>query len=137
MQTNKKCLDIRKPSGKQTNDANQRQTCLVEVPGQLHGGLHLHVVLEEALSERSLVVGLARLGLDGRLHAGLGHLRRGSPDAAHCVVVVPPVRHRMSLLRAPHGAQAAIRQRDKVRKHPLQRIQRLAAFGVQRDDLGH
>ena len=64
------------------------------MPGQLHGGLHLHVqvVLEEALSERSLVVGLARLGLDGRLHAGLGHLRRGSPDAAHCVVatVVPP-----------------------------------------------
>ena len=36
----------------------------------LHGGLHLRVVLEEALPERGLVVGLARLGLDGRLHSG-------------------------------------------------------------------
>ena len=47
-----------------------------EVPGKLHDGLHLSVVLEEALSEQGLVVGLALLGLDGRLHAGLGRLRR-------------------------------------------------------------
>ena len=72
------------------------------MPGQLHGGLHLHVVLEEALPERGLVVGLVRLGLDGRLHAGLGHLRRRSlsPDAAHCVVVVPQVRRRVCLLQS-------------------------------------
>ena len=87
----------------QTKHANQWRTCLVQVPGQLHGGLHLHVVLEEALPERGLVVGLARLGLDGRLHAGhghgLGHLRRRRQDAAHAggVVVVHPlaVRHRV------------------------------------------
>ena len=59
----------------QTKHANQWRTCLVQVPGQLHGGLHLHVVLEEALPKRGLVVGLARLGLDGRLHAGLGHFK--------------------------------------------------------------
>ena len=47
----------------------------VQVPGQLHGGLHLHVVFEEALPKRGLVVGLARLGLDGRLNAGLGHFK--------------------------------------------------------------
>ena len=72
----------------QTKHANQLRTCLVQVPGQLHGGLHLHVVLEEALSERDLVVGLVRLGLDGRLHAGLGHLRCRSPDAAHASLTV-------------------------------------------------
>ena len=61
----------------QTKNANQWQTCLVQVPGQLHGGLHLYVVLEEALSERGLVVGLARLGLDGRPHAPRTELRLG------------------------------------------------------------
>ena len=39
--------------------------------GQLLGGLrvHLHVVLEETLPERGLVVGRVRLGLDGRPQA--------------------------------------------------------------------
>ena len=89
-----------------TKHANQWRTCLVQVPGQLHRGLRLHVVLEEALPERGLVVGLVRLGLDGRLYAGLGHLLRRSPDAAHGVVVVPPVRHRVRLpsLCAPLAA---------------------------------
>ena len=69
---------------------------------------------EEALPERGLVVGLARLGLDGRLHAGFGHQRRRSQDAAHGVVVVPPARHRVRLLSAPHGALTAARQLDRV-----------------------
>ena len=96
-----------------TKHTNQWRTCLVQVPGQLHGSLHLHVVLEEALPERGLVVGLARFGLDGRLHAGLGHLRHRSPDAAHGAVVVPPVSHRVCLLCAPYGALTASRQRDR------------------------
>ena len=58
------------------------QTCLVQVPRQLDRRLRLHVVLEEAATERGLVVGLARLGLDGLLVPGLRHLRRHGPDAA-------------------------------------------------------
>ena len=49
-----------------------------------------------------MVVGLVRLGLDGTLHSGLDHLRRCSLDAAHVVVVVIPVCHRVLLLCAPH-----------------------------------
>ena len=45
--------------------ANPVRTCLVQVPRQLDRRLHLHVVLEEAAAERGVVVGLARLGLDG------------------------------------------------------------------------
>ena len=63
--------------------ANLARTCLVQVPRQLDRRLHLHVVLEEAAAERGVVVGLARLGLDGRLVPGLRHLRRHGPDAAH------------------------------------------------------
>ena len=62
---------------------NPVQTCLIQVPRHLDRRLHLHVVLEEAAAERGVVVGLARLGLDGRLVPGLRHLRRHGPDAAH------------------------------------------------------
>ena len=88
------------------------QTCLVQVPRQLDRRLHLHVVLEEAAAERGLVVGLARLGLDGRLVPGLRHLRRHGPDAAHCRVVVRPVRHRVRLLAAEEGAKGPVRVRS-------------------------
>ena len=54
------------------NCANYVHTGFVQVPLHLHRRLHLHVVLEEAAAERGLVVGLLRLGLDGRLHPGLG-----------------------------------------------------------------
>jgi len=84
------------------------QTCLVhwQVPRQLDRCLHLHVVLEEAAAERGLVVGLARLGLDGRLVPGLRRLRRHGPDAAHGGVVVRPVRHRVRLLAAEEERKA-------------------------------
>ena len=57
-------------------------------------------VLQEAHSEGGLVVGVLRLGLDGRLHAGLRHLRRRGPAAADgvTVVTVGPVRDRVRLL---------------------------------------
>ena len=46
----------------QTKHANQWRTCLVQVPGQLHGGLHLHVVLRRLCPNEAwllvLVVGL-------------------------------------------------------------------------------
>ena len=63
--------------------ANLARTCLIQVPRQLDRSLHLHVVLKEAAAERGVVVGLARLGLDGRLVPGLRHLRRHGPAAAH------------------------------------------------------
>ena len=62
--------------------ANPVRTCFVQVQRQLDRRLHLHVVLEEAAAERGVVVGLARLGLDGRLVPGLRHLRRPAPLAA-------------------------------------------------------
>ena len=49
------------------------QTGFVQVPLHLYRRLHLHVVLEEAATERGLVVGLPRRGLDGRLHPGRLH----------------------------------------------------------------
>ena len=68
---------------------------------------NLHVVLREAVAERGVVVGLARLGLDGRLVPQLSHLRRlgHGPDAAHHGVVVRPVRHQVRLLAAEEGAK--------------------------------
>ena len=107
------------------------------MPGQLHGGLHVLVVLQEAHSEGGLVVGVLRLGLDCRLHAGLRHLRRPGPAAAHGVVIVGPVRHRVRLLRAEQAALGAVSQRDVERKHSLERMQCLTAFVVQRFDLGN
>ena len=86
----------------QTKHANRWRTCLVQLPGQLHDGLHLLVVLEEALPEQVLIVGLVCLGLDGRLHVGLCHLRRRT------VAVVPQVRHRVLLLCAPHVVPAML-----------------------------
>ncbi len=87
------------------NGANLDQTCLVQVPRQVHHSIHLHVVLEEAAAERSLVVGLARLGLDGRFHPGLCQSGGDGPDAAHSGLVVLPVRHRVRHLRAKSGAK--------------------------------
>ena len=60
------------------------RTCFVQVPRQLDRRLHLrvHVVLEEAAAELGVVVGLACLGLDGRLVPRLRHLRRPAPLAA-------------------------------------------------------
>jgi hypothetical protein len=54
------------------------QTSFVQVLRQLHGRLHVHVVLQEAPAKQGLVVGLPRLGLDGRLHPALRRLRRRS-----------------------------------------------------------
>jgi len=78
--------------------ANLLHTGFVQVPLHLHRRLHLHVVLEEAAAERGLVVGLLRLGLDGRLHPGLRHCGGDDADAPHGLVVVRPVRHRVRLL---------------------------------------
>ena len=107
------------------------------MPGQLDGGLHVLVVLQEAHSEGGLVVGVLRLGLDGRLHAGLRHLRRRGPAAADGVVSVGPVRDRVRLLGAEQAAPGAVLQRDVEGKHGLERMQRLAALchSVQRGDL--
>ena len=79
-------------------DANWVHTGLVQVTLHLHRRLHLHVVLEDAAAKRGLVVGLLRLGLDGRLHPGLRHCGGDDPDAPHCFVVIRPVRHRVWLL---------------------------------------
>ena len=114
---------------------NPSHTFLVQVPGQLDGGLHVLVVLQEAHSEGGLVVGVLRLGLDGRLHAGLRHLRRRGPAAADGVVSVGPVRDRVRLLGAEQAAPGAVLQRDVEGKHGLERMQRLAALCVQRGDL--
>ena len=99
------------------------QTCLVQVQRQLDHSLHLHVVLEEAAAERGLFVGLARLGLDGRLVPGL---------------VVRPVRHQVRLLAAEEGAKGPVTVpasvRHAVRKHPLH-WQHVAAHGVELLDL--
>ena len=113
------------------------RTCLVQVPRQLDRRLHLHVVLEEAAAERGLVVGLARLGLDGRLVPRLRHLRRHGPDAAHHGVVVRPVRHRVRLLAAEEGAKGPVlvRHARAVREHLLEALQRVAAQGVEPLDL--
>ena len=111
------------------------RTCLVQVPRQLDRRLHLHVVLEEAAAERGLVVGLARLGLDGRLVPGLRHLRRHGPAAAHGGVVVRPVRHRVRLLAAEEGAKGPVLVRYPVREHLLEALQRVAAQGVEPLDL--
>ena len=73
-------------------------TGFVQVPLHLHRRLHLHVVLEEAAAERGLIVGLLRLGLDGRLHPGLRHCGGDDADAPHGLAVVRPVRHRVRLL---------------------------------------
>ena len=86
------------------------------MPGQLHGGLHVLVVLEEAHPEGGLVVGVLRLGLDGRLHAGLRHLRRCVPAAAHGEVVVAPVRHRVRLLGAKQAVPGAVPQRRRSQR---------------------
>ena len=100
------------------------------MPRHLDRRLHLHVVLEEAAAERGLVVGLARLGLDGRLVPRLRHLRRHGPDAAHHGVVVRPVRHRVRLLAAEEGAKGPVLVRHAVRKHLLEALQRVAAQGT-------
>ena len=91
-------------------------TGFVQVPLQLHRRLHLHVVLEEAAAERGLVVGLLRLGLDGRLHPGLRHsgCDGDDADAPHGFVVVPPVRHRVRFLRAKPGAKRPVLGPDTV-----------------------
>ena len=105
------------------------------MPRHLDRRLHLHVVLEEAAAERGLVVGLARLGLDGRLVPRLRHLRRHGPDAAHHGVVVRPVRHRVRLLAAEEGAKGPVLVRYPVREHLLEALQRVAAQGVEPLDL--
>ena len=88
------------------------------MPAHLDGGLRVLVVLQEAHSEGGLVVGVLRLGLDGRLHAGLRHLRRRGPAAADGVVVsVGPVRDRVRLLGAEQAAPGAVLQRDVEGKH--------------------
>ena len=115
--------------------ANPVRTCLVQVPRQLDRRLHLHVVLEEAAAERGVVVGLARLGLDGRLVPRLRHLRRHGPDAAHHGVVVRPVRHRVRLLAAEEGPEGPVLVCHAVRKHLLEALQRVAAQGVELLDL--
>ncbi len=113
------------------------QTCLVQVPRQLNRRLHLHVVLEEAAAERGVVVGLARLGLDGLLVPGLRHLRRHGPAAAHGGVVVRPVRHRVWLLAAEEGPDGPVLVRHAVRKNPLEALKRVAAHSVAPPDLQH
>jgi len=113
------------------HSVNMVQTSFVQVPRQLHRRLHVHVVLQEAPAERGLVVGLPRLGLHGRLHPALRRLRRHGPAAAHSDVVVRPVRHRVRLLRAPPGPKIPVLERDAVRKHPLEGLQRAAAHGVE------
>ena len=104
---------MQKPSNS-TTMPHAGQTGFVQVVRQLDRRLHLHVVLEEAAAERGLVVqvGLARLGLDGRLVPGLRHLRRHGPDAAHGGVVIRPVRHRVRLLAAEEGAKGPVRVRS-------------------------
>ena len=101
------------------------QTCLVQVQRQLDHSLHLHVVLEEAAAERGLVVGPARLVLDGRLVSARG-------------LVVRPVCHQVRLLAAEEGAKGPVTVpasvRHAVRKHPLH-WQRVAAHGVELLDL--
>ena len=101
------------------------QTCLVQVQRQLDHSLHLHVVLEEAAAERGLVVGHARLVLDGRLVSARG-------------LVVRPVCHQVRLLAAEEGAKGPVTVpasvRHAVRKHPLH-WQRVAAHGVELLDL--
>ena len=105
---------------------NPAHTCLVQVPRQLDGGFHVLVasVLQEAHSEGGLVGGVLRLGLDGRLHAGLRHLRRRGPAAADGVVSVGPVRDRVLLLGAEQAAPGAVLQRDVEGKHGLERYAR-------------
>ena len=110
------------------------------MPRHLDRRLHLHVVLEEAAAERGLVVGLPRLGLDGRLVPALRHLRRHGPDAAHGGVVVRPVRRRVWLLAAEGGAEGPVLVRHAVQnlKHPLEAFQRVVtsvAHGVDSEPL--
>jgi hypothetical protein len=104
---------------------------------QLHRRLHLHVVLEEAATERDLVVGLPRRGLDGRLHPGLRHGGGDDPDTPHSCVVVLPVRHRVRLLRAKPGAKRTVFGPDATRKHQLEVLQCVAAHGIEPLDFRH
>ena len=84
-----------------------------------------------------LVLRALVLSLDGRLVPALRHLRRHGPDAAHCGVVVRPVRRRVLLLAAEEGAEGPVLVRHAVRKHPLEALQRVAAHGVELLDLPH
>ena len=85
--------------------------------GQLLGGLrvHLHVVLEETLPERGLVVGLVRLGLDGRPQADRAALSlavtrtvlaSGPCTVTGTVTLAPPVTG-PRLFRLLRGTQAS------------------------------
>ncbi len=114
---------------------NLVHTGFVQVPLHLHRRLHLHAVLEVAAAERGLVVGLLRLGLDGRLHPGLHHC--GGDDAAdapHCFVVVLPVRDHVRLLRAKPGAKRPILGPDAVRKYLCKSVKMCTPENVQPQD---
>jgi hypothetical protein len=95
-------------------------TCIVQVVRQLDRRLHLHVGLEDAAAERCLVVGLLRLGLDGRLHPALGEVRGDGAGPAHGSPVSRPVHHGVRLLRAPKQAKAAVLALHAKRKLLLQ-----------------
>ncbi len=58
---------------------------------QLDRRLHLHVGLEDAAAELCFVVGLFRLGLDGRLHPALGDVRGDGAGPAHGSPIAHPV----------------------------------------------
>jgi hypothetical protein len=75
----------------------------VQVVCQLDCHIHLHGGLEDAAAEQCLVVGLLRLGLDGRLHPALGDVRGDGAGPAHGSPVARPVHHGVLLLRAPNG----------------------------------
>ncbi len=75
--------------------------------------------------------------LDGRLVQGLRHLRQYGPAAAHCGVVVRPVRHRVRLLAAEEGQQGPVLVRHALPKHPLEALKRVASHGVEPPDLPH
>ncbi len=117
-------------------DAIAVHTGFVQVVRQLYRRLHLHVGLEDAAAERGLVVGLLRLGLDGRLHPALGDVGGDGAGPAHGSPVARSVHHGVTvrLLRAPKKAKGAVCELHAKRKllRLLQGRQRVAAHGIER-----
>ena len=83
-------------------------TWSVRVQCQLHGGLHLHVVLQDAFAKRfAVVMGLLRRDFDCWLHSCLCYLRWSVLGAASSGIGIAPVLDGVWLLSAPNGALSA------------------------------
>ena len=75
--------------------------------------MYIPTIYLVGVPDGGLVVGLLRLGLDGRLHPGLRHCGGDDADAPHGLAVVRPVRHRVRLLARER--LAAVYTRDDAK----------------------